>query len=111
MGYRREDIPGMIAALRGARKLIGPNEWDIRCICDGLRRIVDANNSLSEFAALAKDMIHESLGRPTYSAYALEHFLGHQSLFEMDKREAYHLRLRWIDKMIHDLQQYAKEAP
>lgn len=108
MSYRKEDIPGMILALEDARKLIGPNEFDVRCICDALRRIVDENNTLSASAALAKGMIHEALGRPSYYAYALEHWLGHESMFLMGKKEAYYLRLRWIRKMIADLKEYAK---
>lgn len=87
MAYRKRDIPGMIECLKGAYKHLP--EWGFLCIA-----VCRDDHSHS---SIVKQMIVDSLG----VHYTLEGFLGVRSLDN-------EVRVAWIDKMIADLQEYAK---
>lgn len=101
MGYRREDIPYIIRTLRAARP---------QSMQHGVCWAVEI--------ARTKDLIslHDLLTTKSFISQVLAGSLWltdwiHKQGIRVDWRNMARIRRRWIDKMIRDLQQYAKEAP
>ena len=99
MSYRKEDIPGMIKALQRARDNIVPPYG----VC----------NALNLGAMHSNDWVHVSLVKKIISVQLqghvwLEGWLRQRDIF-VTKGDMKRLRIRWIDKMIADLREYAKE--
>lgn len=90
MGYRKEDIPGMIAALEVARGNL--DRYEFICVALDIGK--------DPYAYLVEDMIGQAL----WPFNTLDNWIS--------GREHHHMgiaiRYEWIDKMIADLKEYAK---
>jgi hypothetical protein len=90
MGYRREDIPGMIDALKAAKPEL--DDWTYICVA-------------IPGECVGRDHVRSMISDALAGHYTLGEYLG---LDDYDIPKS--VRLRWIDKMIRDLQQYQKET-
>lgn len=101
MGYRKEDIPGMIAALESAKSRL----WD------GTEEDVGKGKGRFLCFVLQCDAVAELAQEAIDPHYTFEGWLKASagiSEYKVPDEFIQGLRLRWIDKMIADLKDYAK---
>lgn len=98
MSYRKEDIPWIIDALEHAREEIKAKRRNFICIALERQR---------RYGWLqAKQMVTVALGgHYTFLAWVE----SKDPKFVRAPHDWHHLRCLWIDKMIADLREYAKE--
>lgn len=100
MAYSREDIPGMIDALLAARALIAARERNF--ICSAIYAAETRGHISGGTGLRVRAMIADALGGPYCF---LEDWTGIEIPTESGARK---IRLKWIDKMVRDLKEYAK---
>jgi hypothetical protein len=101
MSYERKDIPALISLFKSVKKRVQASDGSGYFICHAIDKV----NSF--VASEARSLVRDALeGNFTLSGWITS--THGEEFAPIDNRESKHLRLRWCDKIIADLKEYAK---